>query len=63
MDFRGLVDEKGVNWFDNSINATLAAYTYAQDMSKDYKTLGKYNWGMTACDGPDGYSGLYGSAP
>ena len=63
VDFRSLVDEKGVNWFDNSINATLAAYTYAQDMSKDYKTLGKYNWGMTACDGPDGYSGLYGSAP
>ncbi len=63
VDFRGIVDAKGVNWFDNSINATLANYTYVQDMSKDYKTFGKYSWGMTACDGPDGYSGLYGAAP
>ncbi|MBR2047774.1 MAG: hypothetical protein IKC09_10590 [Oscillospiraceae bacterium] len=63
VDFRGIVDAKGVNWFDNSINATLASWQFAQDMSKDYKTLGKYSWGMTACDGPDGYSGLYGSAP
>ena len=62
VDFRGMVDEKGVNWFDNSINATLASHAYAQDMSKDYKTL-KDGWGLTACDGPDGYSGLYGSAP
>ena len=62
VDFRGIEDAKGVNWFDNSINATLAAHAYAQDMSKDYKTL-KDGWGMTACDGPDGYSGLYGSAP
>lgn len=62
VDFRGMVDEKGVNWFDNSVNATLAAYAYAQDMRKDYKTL-KDGWGLTACDGPDGYSGLYGSAP
>lgn len=63
VDFRGIVDNKGVNWFDNSVNATLASWKYAQDMSADYKTLGKYAWGMTACDGPDGYSGLYGSAP
>ena len=62
VDFRGIEDAKGINWFDNSINATLAAYAYAQDLSKDYKTL-KNGWGMTACDGPDGYSGLYGSAP
>lgn len=63
VDFRGIVDAKGVNWFDNSINATLANHAYVQDMSKDYKTFGEYSWGMTACDGPDGYSGLYGAAP
>lgn len=63
VDFRGMVDAKGVNWFDNSVNATLASWQYAQDMSVDYETLGKYSWGMTACDGPEGYSGLYGSAP
>ena len=63
VDFRGIVDNKGVNWFENSVNATLASWKYAQDMSKDYKTFGQYSWGMTACDGPDGYSGLYGSAP
>lgn len=63
VDFRSIVDSKGVNWFDNSVNATLASWQYAQDMSVDYETLGEYSWGMTACDGPEGYSGLYGSAP
>ena len=63
VDFRDLEDAKGINWFDNSVNATLASWQYAQDISGDYKTLGKYSWGFTACDGPDGYSGLYGSAP
>lgn len=63
IDFRGIEDNKGVNWFDNSINATLASHAYAQEMSAEYKTLGPLSWGFTACDGPDGYSGLYGSAP
>ena len=63
VDFSSIQDAKGVNWFDNSVNATLASWQYAQDISENYKTLGKYSWGMTACDGPDGYSGLYGSAP
>ena len=32
VDFRGIVDEKGVNWFENSVHATIANQ-YAIDMS------------------------------
>ena len=32
-------------------------------MSSQYQTFGKLSWGLTACDGPNGYSGLYGAAP
>ena len=63
VDFRNIVDEKNVNWFENSVHATIANRQYAIDMSNIYKTFGENSWGMTACDGPKGYSGFYGSKP
>jgi hypothetical protein len=63
IDFRGYSDEKGVNWFDNSVEASLAQVNFATDMESEYKTLGPNSWGLTACDGPNGYNGLYGSPP
>ena len=32
-------------------------------MESKYQTLGADAWGLTACDGPDGYNGLYGAPP
>lgn len=63
IDFREYVDRQGVNWFQNSIDATLAHYNYAVKMDNKYETLGPNAWGLTASDGPGGYNGLYGAPP
>lgn len=63
IDFRDTEDEQGVNWFDNSVHATIANRQYAIDMSSTYQTFHANSWGMTASDGPLGYSGYYGSKP
>jgi len=63
IDFRDIEDNKGVNWFDNSVNATIANRQYAIDMSSTFSTFGENSWGMTASDGPSGYSGKYGAKP
>jgi hypothetical protein len=63
IDFRGYTDRDGVNWFDNSVNASLAQVSFATNMDSKYITLGPDAWGLSACDGPDGYNGLYGAPP
>lgn len=63
IDFRGYADRDGVNWFDNSVNATLAQVEFAVYMDSKYDTLGPSAWGLSASDGPDGYNGLYGAPP
>jgi hypothetical protein len=63
IDFRNLVDRDGVNWFQNSVEASLAHYQYAVRMQNKFKTIGPNAWGLTACDGPDGYDGRYGAPP
>ena len=62
LDFRNWRDEEEVDWFDNSVQASIAAYDYAQYMADRYLTLGEDAWGMTASDGPDGYR-AYGNLP
>jgi hypothetical protein len=63
IDFRDYTDKQGVNWFDNSVDASLAHVNFAIDMDDQYETLGPKAWGVTASDGPDGYNGLYGAPP
>jgi hypothetical protein len=63
IDFRDYIDDEGVNWFDNSVAASLAQYNFAVDNDAEYLTLGPNAWGLSACDGPDGYNGLYGAPP
>lgn len=63
IDFRGLKDKDGVNWFDNSIKATLANREYCIKNSDRFKTFGKDSWGLTPCVGPRGYSGEFGAMP
>ena len=63
IDFRDYTDKQGVNWFDNSVEASLANYNYAVKMDNKYITLGPNAWGLTASDGPNGYNGLYGAPP
>ena len=63
IDFRNIVDYKGINWYENSVNASKAAIEYADSKKDFYKTYSRDSWGFTACDGPNGYSGEYGFAP
>lgn len=63
IDFRGIVDKNGTNWWDNSVEASLAAYEYCRDNSAQFKTFRKGGWGLTACDGVDGYCGYIGAEP
>lgn len=63
IDFREYTDREGVNWFDNSVAASLAQVNFAIAMDDKYETLGENAWGLTASDGPNGYNGLYGAPP
>lgn len=63
IDFSRYIDESGINWFENSINATKAAIAYAKTLTPKYPGINENSWGMSACDGPNGYRGNYGNAP
>ncbi len=63
IDFRDYTDQKGVNWFENSVAACLAHYNFAVKNDEKYETLGPQAWGLSASDGPGGYNGLYGAPP
>jgi hypothetical protein len=63
IDFRAYADKEDVNWFENSVDASLAHVAFATDVDDEYQTLGPDAWGLTASDGPDGYNGLYGAPP
>jgi hypothetical protein len=63
IDFRGIRDAAGYDWFNNSVQASIAAYDYGQQLASIYKTFGPNAWGASASDGPDGYNGSYGNLP
>lgn len=61
-DFKNTVDKDGIDWFDNSIKATLAAREYSIENPGNFKAFNENAWGLTAAEGPDGYRG-YGTPP
>lgn len=63
IDFRDRKDKNNIDWFENSINATVANRMYCIQNSSKYKTVGENSWGLTACVGPKGYSGGFGAEP
>jgi hypothetical protein len=63
FDFRNKTDKEGVDWWKNSVNASVANRKYAIDQAAVYPSLGVNEWGFTASDGPNGYEGRYGAAP
>jgi len=50
------------DYFQNSVQATLANRRFAIDQSGNYTTYSKDSWGITASDGPYGYK-AYGAPP
>ncbi len=63
IDFKGRKDKDGIDWFENSKKATLANRNYCIEKAIRFKTFGENSWGLTACLGPNGYSGGYGAKP
>jgi hypothetical protein len=63
LDLRGTVDADGLAWFENSRRASVAARRYCIDNPEGSRTYGPDSWGLTACNGPTGYSGSYGAPP
>ncbi len=63
INFKDRVDSEGIDWFDNSVKATLANREYCIENEKNFKTFGKNSWGLTPCIGPNGYNTEYGAKP
>ena len=62
-NFKIYNDENGINYYYNSINASLTDFLYCKNLEKVYKTFTTPAWGLTACDIPKGYSGELGTLP
>ncbi|HHZ18077.1 MAG TPA: hypothetical protein GX390_02195 [Acholeplasmataceae bacterium] len=62
FDFRRYLDMNGYDWFENSVQATLANRKYCLDRAEDYATFKAGLWGLSSCEGPRGYRG-YGAPP
>ena len=61
IDFRGLKTDDNIDWFKNSIDATLANRQYCIDQ-KWSKSYGENSWGLSAFQGQKGYM-VYGAPP
>ena len=61
IDFRKL-DDRGISFFENSREATLANREYSMSFSGQYKGYSESSWGLSASVGPGGYK-AYGGKP
>lgn len=61
IDFRGL-DDAGIDYFQNSVNAALANYRYSFAARALHKGYSDVSWGLSASVGPGGYK-AYGAKP
>ena len=62
-NFKLFNDENGINYYENSVNASKTNFLYCKNLEKSYKTFSTPSWGLTACDIPKGYSGELGTLP
>jgi hypothetical protein len=63
FDFRDKADKKGVNWFENSTNATIANRQFCIDNAEKFKGFGPNSWGITSMARPGGYVMHFGPPP
>ncbi len=67
IDFRGQTDlwmsTRGSDYFENSRRATLAQQAYCTANPLRHGGYGPLLWGITACDGPRGYSARGATPP
>jgi hypothetical protein len=63
FNFQGIVDKQGVNWFENSTNATLANRQFCIDNADKFKGFGPNVWGITSMARPQAYTMHFGVPP
>ncbi len=63
FNFQGIVDKQGINWFENSTNATLANRQFCIDNAEKFKGFGPNMWGITSMSRPEGYTMHFGVPP
>ena len=61
INFKDIKD-RGVNYWDNTIQATYANRQFCIDHQNIHQTYGPNSWGLSASLGPQGYKG-YGAKP
>lgn len=61
IDFRNLNDA-GINYFENSVQASLANREYSLSFQNKSKSYNSYSWGLSSSVGPGGYK-AYGAKP
>lgn len=62
IDFEGYRDEKGVDWFENSVVATLENRRFCLLHAAEHRGYAE-GWGLTSCMTERGYTGRIGVAP
>ena len=57
IDYRGRREQRGdqIDFFENSVNATLAHRAFCMNLTYDFPTYGPNMWGITASDSAKGY--------
>ena len=57
IDYRGRREQRGdhIDFFENSVNATLAHRAFCMNLKYDFPTYGPNMWGITASDSAKGY--------
>lgn len=63
FDLRNMADKQGVDWFDNTTNATLANRQFCIDNADKFKGYGPNSWGITSMARPGGYIMHFGVPP
>jgi len=63
VDFRGLRDRGGHDYFESAVAATRANRQFCIDQAARFKTYGVNVWGLSACDVPGGGYRAYGAPP
>ncbi|MBI1883951.1 MAG: hypothetical protein HYS08_07080 [Chlamydiae bacterium] len=53
IDFRNRVDRAGVDWWKNSVDATVANRQYCIDQMGKFKSYSPYSWGVTSMACPN----------
>ncbi|MCI0720061.1 MAG: hypothetical protein L0338_13990 [Acidobacteria bacterium] len=55
VDFREKKDRLDYDYFQSSVQATLANRQFCIDNAERFQAYGENVWGLSACDGPNGY--------